>query len=290
MGEKFKNLKAEMGQAIQMINTLKKKSPQKFKDFQKKNTGGGTPDPIADKKFNYKTRQRSRTFGEGKSMAQSLGPENTGHEVEEESQTNKVLPYFKESLLQSQFISSPKNEKPQIRISNAIQELPGQSLLDQSGQVYNSIMIPQTEVEDLDRAGMLQVPVISNKKISASNINSEISWEGNLGAVQNHLLNVLALEKSEGHDTDVEGEEFQEELERKFSIMQAILGKLQEEELSNSKHPDARDMHETALMGTAKRLHQKHKQSSRNLGLFFGHENWSLMMNLMIGFRQGLKM
>lgn len=30
-------------------------------------------------------------------------------------------------------------------------------------------------------------------------------------------------------------------------------------------------------------------QSKRNLGLLFGHENWNLMMNLMIGFRAGVK-
>ncbi len=28
----------------------------------------------------------------------------------------------------------------------------------------------------------------------------------------------------------------------------------------------------------------------KNLGLFFGHENWNLLMNMMIGFRAGLKM
>jgi hypothetical protein len=27
----------------------------------------------------------------------------------------------------------------------------------------------------------------------------------------------------------------------------------------------------------------------RNLGMFFGHENWNLIMNMMIGFRAGLK-
>lgn len=279
-----------MGEAIQMITSLKKKSPQKFKDFKKMNTGGESPTPLSDRKLGFKTRQRSRTFGEGKAMTQSLGPVTTGLEVDEESQKDKLLPFFKDSMLQSQFVDSPKNQRPEIRISNAIKELPEESSHNQSEHLFKSNVDPQAQVEDTARAGLLQVPVSSDQKISTSNVNSEILWEESLATVRHHPLHALAQENSDIQDTDAEGEEFQEELERKFSIMQAILGKLQDEEMTSSKHPDARELHETALMGTAKRLHQKHKQSSRNLGLFFGHENWSLMMNLMIGFRQGLKM
>lgn len=33
----------------------------------------------------------------------------------------------------------------------------------------------------------------------------------------------------------------------------------------------------------------RRETSRRNLGMFFGHENWNLIMNMMIGFRAGLK-
>lgn len=32
------------------------------------------------------------------------------------------------------------------------------------------------------------------------------------------------------------------------------------------------------------------EEKDSNLKLFFGHENWNLMMNMLIGFRAGLKM
>lgn len=33
----------------------------------------------------------------------------------------------------------------------------------------------------------------------------------------------------------------------------------------------------------------RRETTRRNLGMFFGHENWNLIMNMMIGFRAGLK-
>ena len=35
---------------------------------------------------------------------------------------------------------------------------------------------------------------------------------------------------------------------------------------------------------------KRRPETRKNLGLFFGHENWNLIMNMMIGFRAGLKM
>ena len=291
IGEKFKNLTEEMGQAIQMIHSLKKKSPGRVKDFKKTNTVGEDADPLSDRKFSYKTRQRSRTFGEAQKMTKSLGPVENTPENEEDHQQEHELPFFKDSQLQTQhLIPTPKNGKPEIRIAEVSQEQIDDPA-ETTGHGFQSVLLPRPEKGDSSaRAGLLEVPAKPDPKQLTTSINSEVLWEPNLEATRHHPLYALALEKSNDQDRDFEGEEFQDELERKFSIMQDILGKLQEEELASSKHPEAREMHETALMGTAKRLHQKHKQTSKNLGLFFGHENWSLMMNLMIGFRQGLKM
>lgn len=291
IGEKFKNLTEEMDQAIKMIHSFKKKSPGRVKDFKKTNTVGEDTDPLSDRKFSYKTRQRSRTFGEAQKLTKSLGPVEKTPEDEEEHDQEHELPFFKDSLLQSQVVlPTPKNGKPEIRIAEVSQEQLDDSA-EQTGHIFQSVLQPRAEEGDSSaRAGLLEVPAKPVPKTLAASINSEVLWEQNLEATRQHPLYALSLEKSNDQDRDFEGEEFQDELERKFSIMQDILGKLQEEEMASSKHPETREMHETALMGTAKRLHQKHKQTSKNLGLFFGHENWSLMMNLMIGFRQGLKM
>ena len=43
-------------------------------------------------------------------------------------------------------------------------------------------------------------------------------------------------------------------------------------------------------INTFKFIAKKEKKRTKNLKLFFGHENWNLMMNMLIGFRAGIKM
>ncbi len=55
-------------------------------------------------------------------------------------------------------------------------------------------------------------------------------------------------------------------------------------------HGQYLERRETALMSSTLRKQANPKLNGRNVGLFFGHENWATILNLMIGFRTGLKM
>lgn len=55
-------------------------------------------------------------------------------------------------------------------------------------------------------------------------------------------------------------------------------------------HGQALERREVALMSSTMRKQASRKLNGRNVGLFFGHENWSTILNLMIGIRTGLKM
>ena len=59
-----------------------------------------------------------------------------------------------------------------------------------------------------------------------------------------------------------------------------------------SDEPKNKYVNETVLMGSQLRKHIIHPKTGqgRNIGLFFGHENWNVIMYLMVGFRAGLKM
>lgn len=55
-------------------------------------------------------------------------------------------------------------------------------------------------------------------------------------------------------------------------------------------HGEGLERREAAMMSSNLRKQTNTKLNGRNVGLFFGHENWGMIMNLMIGFRGGLKM
>lgn len=72
-----------------------------------------------------------------------------------------------------------------------------------------------------------------------------------------------------------------------------FLKEIQIERANNKKnvstHPDFDQVNQARSKRSKNIKNETMGAPKRNIGLFFGHENWNLMMNMLIGFRAGLK-
>lgn len=77
-------------------------------------------------------------------------------------------------------------------------------------------------------------------------------------------------------------------VKRKLTDMGNLLGKIEKLDLesSNQQQTAASVLTDSSTLKVDPNRRPDHR---KNLGLFFGHENWNLIMNMMIGFRAGVK-
>lgn len=78
-------------------------------------------------------------------------------------------------------------------------------------------------------------------------------------------------------------------VKEKMTKIGTIITNLEKLDFEESKQAESQIMEPNSPMLKPKPNIEKRSQQRKNLGLFFGHENWNLIMNMMIGFRAGLK-
>ena len=77
-------------------------------------------------------------------------------------------------------------------------------------------------------------------------------------------------------------------VKKKLTDMGNLLGKISNMELEASSQQQT-ELSTLTDSGGLKVDPNRRPDQRKNLGLFFGHENWNLIMNMMIGFRAGVK-